>query len=204
MPHVGFLVLTDAARRVGIRDRSEVGLAADTDFAIRLGQIYRGSAHAFVDRVTIQTRLEPHTLSWTSQDVSWKLYDIVAGIDNLSPEEARARDRLLARVAPHALREHALAHRRKAALRIMLSSAFRQRSGLIRMAYSATLIALPRLAFAMRSRWRSGFDWLPAATLQKTRPTSVPTSVFAAPAFEPSVHAPTRRMLQAFARRASR
>ena len=57
IPHVGFLVLTEAARRVGIRDRAEVGLATDTDFAIRLGQTYKGSAHAFIDRVTVQTRL---------------------------------------------------------------------------------------------------------------------------------------------------
>jgi hypothetical protein len=166
MPHVGFLVLTEAARKVGVRDRSEVGLAADTDFAIRLGQTYKGSAHAFIDRVTVQTRLEPSTLSRTSEDVCWKLYDIVAAIDNLSPEEEHARDRLLTKIGPLALREHSLAHRRKAALRIMLSSTYRERMGLLRMAYSAGLIALPRLAFAMRGQVRDSLDWLPAAPRQ--------------------------------------
>ena len=166
IPHVGFLVLTEAARTVGIRDRSEVGLATDTDFAIRLGQTYKGSAHAFIDRVTVQTRLASATLSRTSQDVCWKLYDIVAAIDNLSPEEERARDRLLTRIGPLALREHSLAHRRKAALRIMLSSNYCRRMGLVRMAYSAGLIALPRLAFAMRGQVRDSLDWLPAAPPQ--------------------------------------
>jgi GT2 family glycosyltransferase len=45
--HVGFLVLTEIARRVGIRDRSEVGLAVDADFAIRLAQTAKGAAHMF-------------------------------------------------------------------------------------------------------------------------------------------------------------
>jgi glycosyltransferase involved in cell wall biosynthesis len=170
MPHIGFLVLTEAARKVGIRDRSEVGLAIDTDFAIRLGQTYRGFAHAFIDRVTIQTRLGTSSLSLTSQDVSWKLYDIVCALDDLSPEETRARDHLLTRIGPLALREHSLAHRRKAALQIMFSSTYRQHNGLIRMAYSAALIAMPRLAFAIRSRWRNGFDWLPAIPSESAAP----------------------------------
>jgi hypothetical protein len=168
IPHVGFLVLTEAARKVGIRNRGEVGLATDTDFAIRLGQTYKGASHAFIDRVTVQTRLEPSTLSRTSEDVCWKLYDVVAAIDGLSPEEERARDRLLTRIGPLALREHSLAHRRKAALRIMLSSTYRNRMSFVRMAYSAGLIALPRLAFALRGQVRDSLDWLPAAPPQAT------------------------------------
>jgi GT2 family glycosyltransferase len=35
-PPNGFLIDTEAARRIGYRDREEVGLAADTDFGIRL------------------------------------------------------------------------------------------------------------------------------------------------------------------------
>lgn len=163
MPHVGFLIMTEAARRVGIRDRAEVGLAIDTDFAIRLGQTYRGSAHAFIDRVTIQTRMDFSTLSWTAQDVCWKFYNVVSTINDLSAEEARARDDLLRRLGPQALREHSFAHRRKAALRILLSNTYRQHVGPIRMAYSAVLIAFPRIAFAMRSMLRDSLDWLPPA-----------------------------------------
>lgn len=161
MPHVGFLVSTEAARKVGIRDRSEVGLASDTDFAIRLGLTYRGSAHVFLDRVTVQTRLDPATLSRTSEDVCWKLYDIVAAMDDLSPEEARARDQLLWRIGHLALREHCLAYRRRAALRILFSNPFWQRVEWLRLAYSAGLIAMPRLAFALRGWFRDSLDWLP-------------------------------------------
>jgi glycosyltransferase involved in cell wall biosynthesis len=165
MAHVGYLVLTDAARKVGVRDRSEVGLAVDTDFAIRLGQTYRGAAHVFIDRLTVQSRLTSSSLSQTSRDVCWKLYDIVAAMDKLSPEEARARDRLLRRMGPLTLREHALARRRSAALRVLLSCTYR-RVGLLRIAYSAGLIAMPELAVAMRGRVRNGLDWLPTVPLQ--------------------------------------
>lgn len=150
MPHVGFLVLTEAARKVGIRDRAEVGLAVDTDFAVRLGRIYKGFAHVFMDRATIRSRMAPTTLSQTARDVSWKVYDFVAGLDGLSPEEARARDHLLRDLGPLTLREHSLAHRRRAALRILLSGTYPRDRGLVRMAYSVGLIAMPGLAFAMR------------------------------------------------------
>ena len=148
--HVGFLVLTEAARRVGIRDRSEVGLAVDADFAIRLAQAYRGSAHVFINHMTVQSRATSASLSQTALDVSWKFYDFVAGIDGLSPEEGRARDRLLRRIGPSTLREHSFAHRRQAALQVLLSPTYPHDQGLIRTAYSVSLIAMPRLAYAMR------------------------------------------------------
>jgi GT2 family glycosyltransferase len=119
--HVGFLILTEAAKRVGFRDRSEVGLAVDTDFGIRLAQAYRGYAHVFVDRFTIQSRIGPSSLGRTSRDAAWKLYDSIRRIDNVSQEEALALDCLLRRLQPLALREYSLAHGRLAALRLFLS-----------------------------------------------------------------------------------
>jgi glycosyltransferase involved in cell wall biosynthesis len=163
IPHVGFMVLTEAARTVGIRDRAEVGLAVDADFAIRLGQTYKGFAQVFLDRATVQSRLQTTTLSKTAQDVCWQLYDIVVAMGDLSPNETRARDRLLARLGPLALREHALAYRRRAALRVLLSPTYRQNKGLVRMVYSAGLLVMPRLAFALRqlSRGHQQESWLP-------------------------------------------
>ena len=164
--HVGFMVLTDAARKVGIRDRAQVGLAADTDFAIRLGQVYPGYAHVFVDRMTTQSRIAASNLSQTAPDVAWRFYDSVAAIGGLSPEEARARDRLLGRLGPLALREHSLAHRRRAALQILLSRNYWQHRGLVRLAYSLGLIAAPNLAFALRrlaSDTENPASWLIAA-----------------------------------------
>jgi hypothetical protein len=171
IPHVGFMVLTDAARKVGIRDRSEVGLAVDADFAIRLGQMFHGSAYVFLDRVTVQSRLAASTLSRTSQDVCWQLYDIVSSMEGLSPEEASARDRLLRRIGPLALREHALAHRRRAALRILASRTYRERTGLLMMLYSISLILLPKSAFAVRRLFRNGDNqesWLPKIPAHRT------------------------------------
>jgi hypothetical protein len=164
IPHVGFMVLTDAARKVGIRDRSEVGLAVDADFSIRLGQMFRGSAYVFLDRVTVHSRLAASTLSKTSQDVCWQLHDIIASLEGLSPAEASARDRLLRRIGPLALREHSLAHRRRAALRILTSMTYRQRSGFLMMLYSIGLISVPKLALAVRGLFRNSHNqenWLP-------------------------------------------
>jgi glycosyltransferase involved in cell wall biosynthesis len=171
IPHVGFMVLTDAARKVGIRNRSEVGLAVDADFAIRLGQMFRGSAYVFLDRVTVQSRLAASTLSKTSQDVCWQLYDIIATMEGLSPGEASARDRILRRIGPLALREHAFAYRRLAALRILTSRTYRERTGLLMMLYSIGLILVPKLAFAVRGLFRNGDNqenWLPKIPAHRT------------------------------------
>lgn len=148
--HIGFLVLTEAARAVGIRDRAEVGLAGDTDFAIRLGQTYRGAAYVFVDRAIFATRRACASLSQTAPDVGWKLYQEVAGMAGLSAEEAGARDQLLRKLAPLTLREHSLAGRRREALRVLLSPTYPHDRGLVRSAYAAGLLAVPRLAYALR------------------------------------------------------
>ena len=149
MPHVGFLVQTEVARKIGVRDRAEVGLAADVDFAIRLAQNYRGSAFVLLDRTTVQTRLEPKRLSQTEPDVCCKLYDIVEHLGDLSVDEARARERLLSAIAPLALRENALARQRRAALRIFLSRTYPQQSWL-KTVYSVGLIAMPNVFQALR------------------------------------------------------
>jgi hypothetical protein len=148
--HVGFLVLTETARKVGIRDRSEVGLAVDADFAIRLAQTYKGSAYVFLDRTTVQSRVGPSTLGQTSVDVAWKFYDFVAGMNDLSSEEVRARDHLLRRIGPLAVREHALEHGRLAALRILLSAPYPCKTGWLMMAYVLGLVAMPRLTYTVQ------------------------------------------------------
>jgi hypothetical protein len=155
MSHVGFMVLTEAARKVGVRDRAEVGLATDTDFAIRLGQQYRGHAHVFVNRMTTQSRVSESSLSHTASDVAWKIYDSVAAIDGLAPDEARARDRLLKRAGPVALSEHCFAGRRRAAWRIIMSR--NHSPGLVGLAYSLGLM-LPGVAALRHIVSRPGAD----------------------------------------------
>ena len=151
--HVGFLVLTDLARQVGLRDRSEVGLAVDADFAIRLAQTNKGSAHVFLDRITIQSRIGPNTLGQTSRDVARKFYDVARQMDDLSPQEALARDRMLMRIQPLALREHSICHGRLAALRIFFSRPYCSSGSLARWAYSLGLVLMPDLAYLARRRY---------------------------------------------------
>jgi hypothetical protein len=150
IPHVGYLVDATAARRIGFRDRSEVGLAIDIDFAIRLARTYRGSAFVCLDRPTSQSRSTPTRLSRTELDVCYKLYDVVSTLDNLSEEEACARDVLLATMAV-ALRENALVRRRSAALRIFFSGIYSGEENLAKKVYALSLIAMPRLTYALRT-----------------------------------------------------
>jgi glycosyltransferase involved in cell wall biosynthesis len=151
--HVGFLVVTEIARRVGIRDRSVVGLAVDADFAIRLAQTAKGAAHVFLDRVTVQSRIGPSTLGQTSRDAAWKFYDLARQMDNLTQQEIDARDRMLARIQPLALREHSLSHGRLTALRIFLSRPYRSSGSLARWIYSLGLVLMPDLAYLARRRY---------------------------------------------------
>ena len=58
----------------------------------------------------------------------------------------------------------------------MLSRTYRERMGLIRMAYSAGLIALPRLAFAMRGQVRNSLDWLPPAPSRQPAAKQISTT----------------------------
>jgi Glycosyl transferase family 2 len=180
MSHVGFLVLTEVARKVGIRDRSEVGLAVDTDFMIRLAQAYKGSAHVFIDRLTIQSRTGSSTLGQTSVDTAWKLYDVLCGINDLSLEEVHARDGLLTKVQPVALREHSLVQGRLAALRIFLCRPYRLSGGLARWAYCLGLVVMPNLTYWMRELVKRKFGdthWLsPQRNLERDPARSLGTS----------------------------
>jgi glycosyltransferase involved in cell wall biosynthesis len=155
IPNIGFLVQTETARRVDLRSRSEVGLAIDTDFAIRLARVSNGSAFVFLDRMIYQSRVHRSSLAQTELDVNWKLYQIVADLDDLSSEEERARDLLLERFARQSLRENALGHRRRAAVQILLSPGFLRANGTLpNIAYSLLLILAPRFASRSASLFR--------------------------------------------------
>ncbi|HUZ63111.1 MAG TPA: glycosyltransferase [Acetobacteraceae bacterium] len=155
---IGAMFLTDVVKTLGLRDRTQVGLAVDTDFAIRLAQSYRGSAYVLLDRMTIQSRRASSTLSYTASDVIWRLYDMVASMKGLSAAEELARERFLRWDGPLAVREFALAHRRRQALRVLLSRTYPHDRGVARTAYAAALIAMPELAFGVRRWMRNGAD----------------------------------------------
>jgi glycosyltransferase involved in cell wall biosynthesis len=152
IPVNGFLIESDVMRRIGYRSRAEIGYADDTDFGIRLALAYRGSgAFAVLERQTTQRRHMPTGLGWTAPDTCWQLYDQMAAMDGLSPEEDRARAWTLRMCARPALRENALGRRRRAALRIFLSPYYpRGQESAARTLYSLGLLAAPRAAFALR------------------------------------------------------
>ncbi len=151
LPVNGFLISTEAARRVGYRDRAEVGLAVDTDFGIRLAQAYRGSgAFAFIHQATSQYRLAPTSQRFNEPDTCWKFYDQVARLEGLTPEEERARDLMLAQIARAAVIENALGRRRRAALRIFRSRHYPRPEGWARTLYVLGLMAMPRTFRAAR------------------------------------------------------
>lgn len=143
IPRDGVLIRSDVARQIAYRDVSEVGLAGDTDFGIRLAMAYRGHAFAFIGRPTSLHRLPARREDGMSGDVVARLYDYLSGLRDLSPAEAQARDRLWRDVAPQAVLEHALGHRRRDAVRVLLSGHYAWRQDLPKTLYHLVLTALP-------------------------------------------------------------
>jgi len=158
VPVNAFLIESDVMRKMGFRSRAEVGVAEDTDFGIRLALAYRGKgAFAFIGRQTTQRRYAESSLGWTAPDTCWQVYDELAAMEGLSPEEERARDFTLRRLARAALRENALGGRRRAALRVFLSRHYpRSEEGAARTLYSLGLLAVPKAAYVLRKFARVG------------------------------------------------
>ena len=156
VPPVGFLIETEAARSIGFQSPSKVGLCADTDFGVQLALAYRTRSFAFVPRMTVQYRLpSPDGLTAKSKSsVPWRLYELAAGLDGLSPEEATARDWLLRRLAHPAVVAHALGGRRRAALRILFSSHYSYSESVLRPLYAFSLLASPAVVSTLRKLLR--------------------------------------------------
>lgn len=149
IPGAGFLVSAEAARRVGIRDRASIGIT-DFDFNIRLAQMFRGSALVLIDREVSQYRIWPHRMTQEEFGAHRKFYELVAGLDGLSPEEEQARDECLSHFAWKVMTDDARAGRRQAALRMFFSRPYPHRQNLLRTAYALGLLALPRATVAAR------------------------------------------------------
>lgn len=149
IPGAGFLVSTEAARRVGIRDRALIGIT-DFDFNVRLAQMHRGGAFVLLDREISQYRIWPDRMTQNEFGNHRKFYDIISSLDGLSPEEKRARDECLAYFAWKVMTDDARAGRRRDALRVFFSPNYRYRRNAVRTAYALGLLAWPRVMVAMR------------------------------------------------------
>lgn len=149
VPGAGFLISTEAARRVRVRDRKVIGIT-DFDFNVRLAQSYRGSAFVLIDRMISQYRIWPNRMTQDEFGNHRKFYEIVEGLRDLSPEEERARDECLARFAWKVMTDDARAGQRRAALKVFFSSNYPHRWNPVRTAYALGLLALPRVTMAAR------------------------------------------------------
>ncbi len=176
IPPIGFLIETEAARAVGYQNPSEVGLSADTDFGVQLALACRTRSFAFVPQMTVQYRLpSPDGITAKSKaSVPWRLYELAAGLDGLSPAEAAARDWLLRRLAHPAVVAHALGGRRGDALRILFSRHYPYLEGALRPLYAFGLVASPAAVSTLRKLLRVRLSSGPAAP--PPRPAVLPSS----------------------------
>jgi len=176
IPPIGFLIETEAARAVGYHNPSEIGLAVDTDFGVRLALAYRTRSFAFVHHLTVQYRLpSPDGITAKSKaSVPWQLYELAAGLDGLSPEEAVARDWLLRRLAHPAAVAHALGGRRRDALSILFSRHYPYFEGVLRPLYAFGLLANPEAISTLRKLLRVRLSSGPA--MPPPRPAILPSA----------------------------
>lgn len=149
-PNNGYLVLTQAARDVGYRDREVVGDGCDYDFGIRLAA--SGGRFVFVNRFTSQVRMTGSSV--TTSGRFGTMYEVVRSLE-LPPSAEYARAIALRRLAPFAVRDGALEGRRRNALSIFLSPHYpamhRMRP---RGIYHMLLCLVPLLAWVRRPRRR--------------------------------------------------
>jgi glycosyltransferase involved in cell wall biosynthesis len=143
-PNNGYLVETEAARLVGYRDHAQIGRAGDTDFGIRLGQLFSNRAFVFVAKPVSQYRLTDGS-SRTMTGISGKIYEFLERMEDLSPAQSEARYELMQRLTQHAVVDNALNRNRRRALQVFLSKPYRARVSLQIALYHLTLIAWPRL-----------------------------------------------------------
>ena len=152
-PNNGYLVDTALARSIGYRSDEEIGDACDGDFGIRLALACRGSHFAFLNRYTSQYRLMTSSLR-TSHNNTWKGYDYVLTLKDLTPRQVQVRDEVLRRSAEQAVVDNALHGRRKRALEIFFSRFYPRWKSPLKAAYHLGLLAVPQLV-TLRDRIRS-------------------------------------------------
>lgn len=116
-PNNGYLMLTQAAREAGYRDREIVGDGCDYDFGIRVATL--GGRFVFMDRFTSQVRMTGASV--TTSGRFGTMYEVLRSLE-LTPSAEYARTIALRRLAPFAVRDGALEGRRREALSIFLSS----------------------------------------------------------------------------------
>lgn len=122
VPNDGFLIEAGLARATGYRSERVIGQCVDADFMIRAAAGAPPGTFLFVDDAVSDYRLTPASIARATdlnrrQDL---FFDSVDAIDG-GPDEQEAKAVLLARISVGASLDAAMAGRRRAALRILLS-----------------------------------------------------------------------------------
>ena len=119
-PNDGFMIRSDIAKRVRLRDRAEVGDAVDFDFGIRVA--LEGEGFYFVDKYTCKYRYTPGSIHPTAATVEY-MFPIIERLEVPKTAE-RARTLALKRMAPFYVKYLALRRKRSEALRVLFSEHF--------------------------------------------------------------------------------
>ncbi len=122
VPNDGFLIEAGLARATGYRSEHVIGQCVDADFMIRAAAGAAPGAFLFVDEAVSDYRLTPVSIARATdlnrrQDLFFDSVDAIEG----GPDEQEAKTVLLARISVGASLDAAMAGRRRAALRILLS-----------------------------------------------------------------------------------
>ena len=119
-PNDGFMIRADIAKRIRLRDRSEVGDPADFDFGIRVALESEG--FYFVDKYTCKYRYTPGSISRSPQriELMFPVIESLAIPRDIEP----ARKAVLRRMAPFHVKHLALKRKRADALRVLFGEHF--------------------------------------------------------------------------------
>lgn len=138
-PNDGFMIRADVAKRVPLRERNEVGDAADFDFGIRVA--LESDGFYFLDRYTCKYRYTPDSITQSAETTEF-MFPQIREL-HVPPELEPARKAALQRMAPFYVKFLALNRRRGDALRVLFGEYFDRR-----LRYSAkALILLGQIAF---------------------------------------------------------
>jgi GT2 family glycosyltransferase len=132
-PNDAFMIRSDIAKRVSLRERSEVGDATDFDFGIRVA--LEGGRFYFVNKYIGKYRYTPGSIRTTAVNAEY-MFPIVQDLQ-IPREAEHARRVALKRMAPVYVKKLALGRKKMRALKILFGQYFDRR-----LLYSSTGLVL--------------------------------------------------------------
>lgn len=123
-PNDGFLIRSDIAKRVRLREHSKVGDAVDFDFGIRVARESEGGFY-FVDKYTCKYRNTPDSVNQSAQSVEY-MFPQIQRLEVPAHAEG-ARNVALRRMAPFYVKYLAIKRKRGPAFQVLFGEYFDRR-----------------------------------------------------------------------------